>query len=374
MYIEDYSISMNSQYFNLEANSIEAQINNSTNSNSSSKEVKKTDINKKKQELALHELNAKLTNGILKNLNNMSIKSIGDELEITKTHTEAQELNFQTQAFVKSKEREIEISLDISLSRSFVHQTKITLSSDILKDPLIISLDQGLPMLSSHKFEFDIDSDGEADQISSLAKNSGFLVFDKNKNGKIDDGSELFGTKSGDGFKDLSAFDDDKNGWIDENDKIFNQLQVWMKSKDEDKLVSIGELSIGAIYLGNSKTPFDIKSQTNELLGQIKRSGIFLFENGKAGVISKVDLAVGSKENLEKAQTLTQDISKLKASSTYNAQSNDTNKNSKDLLSKLEAMIKKLKSKLASASPDAKISIQAQIATIQAQIADLLLR
>ncbi|WP_024954180.1 hypothetical protein [Sulfurospirillum arcachonense] len=373
MYIQNHSISMNSQYFNLAADSIEAQIQNSTNTNSSSKEVQKTDINKIKQELALHELNAKLSSSILKNLNNVSMQSIGEDVEITRTHTEAQALNFQTQAFIQSKDREIEISLDISLSRSFVYQTKTTLATEALKDPLIISLNTDLPMLSSHKFEFDIDSDGTSDQISALKHNSGFLALDNNKNGKIDDGSELFGTKSGNGFEDLATFDDDKNGWIDENDKIFDRLQVWMKTQNKDKLVSIGELGIGAIYLGNTQTPFDIKTQTNELLGEVKKSGFFLFENGKAGVVSQVDLAVQSKETLEKADATTQDISKLMAKNIYTDKSNTTNHSNNDLLSKLEAMVKKLQSKLAYASSDAKGSIQTQIATIQAQIVALLM-
>ena len=47
-------------------------------------------------------------------------------------------------------------------------------------------------------FKFDLDADGREDEISMLGKGSGFLALDKNGNGKIDDGSELFGTKSGD--------------------------------------------------------------------------------------------------------------------------------------------------------------------------------
>ena len=375
MHIDNHSISMKAQYFKLEADSIEASIKNNENNNHSSKEVSKTNIDKIGQELAFNELSAKLTNEILKNINNTTMKSINNrEVQITSTYTEAQELNFQTKAYVQAGNKEIEIALDISLSRSFTYQTEITLSQDLLKDPLVISLDGTLPMLSSHKFAFDIDSDGSNDQISVLKQNSGFLALDKNENGKIDDGSELFGTKSGDGFKDLSAFDDDKNGWIDENDKIFDRLQVWMKTENKDKLIGLGELGIGAIYLGNTQTPFDIKSETNELLGQIKKSGFFLFENGKSGVVSQVDLAIQSKDTLEKADTITQDISKLRAKSIYNDQTNDTKKSGEDLLSKLEAMLKKLKSKLAIASPDEKGSIQAQIAMIQAQIGDLMIR
>lgn len=42
------------------------------------------------------------------------------------------------------------------------------------------------------------------------------LSLDQNGNGEIDNGTELFGTKSGDGFADLARYDLDYNGWIDE--------------------------------------------------------------------------------------------------------------------------------------------------------------
>ena len=58
--------------------------------------------------------------------------------------------------------------------------------------------------VSDMKFKFDIDSDGKVDEISFVGKSSGFLALDKNEDGKINDGSELFGTKSGDGFSDLA--------------------------------------------------------------------------------------------------------------------------------------------------------------------------
>ena len=62
--------------------------------------------------------------------------------------------------------------------------------------------------------------------------------MDRNGDGKINDGSELFGTKSGDGFKDLASYDADGNGWIDENDAIFSQLKIWTKDEDgKDKLI-----------------------------------------------------------------------------------------------------------------------------------------
>jgi hypothetical protein len=75
---------------------------------------------------------------------------------------------------------------------------------------------------------------------------SGFLVFDRNGNGKADNGSELFGVASGNGFADLRRLDEDRNGWIDENDSAWRQLAVWSGSG----FASLAERQVGALYTG----------------------------------------------------------------------------------------------------------------------------
>lgn len=46
--------------------------------------------------------------------------------------------------------------------------------------------------------------------------------------GEVNNGSELFGALSGDGYADLDAIDDDGNGWIDAADAATNQLYLWL--------------------------------------------------------------------------------------------------------------------------------------------------
>ncbi|MFN8943277.1 MAG: hypothetical protein ACK5WZ_01480 [Pseudobdellovibrionaceae bacterium] len=56
-----------------------------------------------------------------------------------------------------------------------------------------------------------------------------FVVLDRNNNGKIDDGSELFGdgAESPNGFEALATFDDNKDKVIDRKDSVFGKLQLW---------------------------------------------------------------------------------------------------------------------------------------------------
>lgn len=156
----------------------------------------------------------------------------------------------------------------------------------------MINLDTDAAQLSDQKFFFDIDADGEMDKISSLGSGSGYLALDKNGDGVINDGSELFGTASGDGFRDLARYDQDGNGWIDENDAIWSRLQIWCRDENgEDVLYRLADKGVGAVCLQNVSTDFALKGQDNQTMGVIRSTGIFLYENGMAGTIQHVDVA-----------------------------------------------------------------------------------
>lgn len=208
---------------------------------------------------------------------------------------ESATMNFDAQGIVKTSDgKTINIDLSLNVSRSFISEKHITFKAgDTLKDPLVINFASASAELTSNKFSFDIDSDGHNDNISFAKSGSGFLVFDKNKDGKINNGSELFGPQTGSGFMELRAYDSDNNGWIDENDAIYDQLQIWTKNeKGEDQLFALGQKGIGAIYLNAIASPFELKGTTNELQGKIQQSSVFLYENGGSGTIQHVDLSI----------------------------------------------------------------------------------
>ncbi|NLD47470.1 MAG: hypothetical protein GX660_09755, partial [Clostridiaceae bacterium] len=144
-----------------------------------------------------------------------------------------------------------------------------------------------------NKINFDLDFDGKTEQISFVSKESGFLALDLNNDGVINDGRELFGPQTGDGFSELAKYDLDENNWIDENDAVFSKLKIWVKDDSgKDMLFTLAEKGIGALYLGNVNTPFSLKDASNNLNGVIRKSGVFLKENGTAGTIQHIDLAV----------------------------------------------------------------------------------
>lgn len=191
--------------------------------------------------------------------------------------------------------RKLSFNISLEMSRSFTQmaEEQIDFGQPRLCDPLVINLNTNVASVSDQKFFFDIDADGTEDEISMLNEDSGYLALDKNGDGTINDGSELFGTTSGNGFKDLLAHDEDGNGWIDEADSIFQKLKIWsMDENGNSTLIDLKEAGVGAIYLGYENTEFSLKNAANETNAVIQKTGLFLYEDGMSGTVQQLDLAV----------------------------------------------------------------------------------
>jgi hypothetical protein len=162
-----------------------------------------------------------------------------------------------------------------------------------LKDPLVINFNGAAAQLTDRTFSFDIDFDGNSEQLFAPAPNTGFLALDANNDGTVNSGAELFGPTTGHGFAELAQHDSDGNQWIDDNDPIFGRLRVWSNDgQGNQRLVALADVGMGAIYLGNVRTAFDLKESPESLRGRVQATGIYLNEDGSAGTIQEVDFRV----------------------------------------------------------------------------------
>ncbi|MDL2273382.1 hypothetical protein LJC34_02350 [Oscillospiraceae bacterium OttesenSCG-928-G22] len=204
------------------------------------------------------------------------------------------QMSFQAQAELHTSDgKVINVDLELNMSYEFYQKASVSVTAQRLCDPLVVNFNAPSAALTSDKYSFDLDCDGAVDQISRLAEGSGFLALDKNENGVIDDGSELFGAKSGDGFYDLSKYDEDGNGFIDENDSVYESLRIWTTDRDgNSKLLALGEVGIGAIYTGSVDTAFDLRGESDALNGVLRKTGFFVRENGTAGTVQHIDMAI----------------------------------------------------------------------------------
>jgi len=189
-------------------------------------------------------------------------------------------------------------SVDLSYKASLFETNELRIQRQLVidgevVDPLVLTFDQSSATLSQAKVDFDLNVDGEIESISYATGPSAFLALDKNNNGKIDDGSELFGATSGDGFADLAQYDDNRDGVIDESDAVFSKLQL--SSADHQgkiQLENLADRNVGAIFLANLNTDIMLANANNEGNGLVRKSGLFLLEDYTPGLVQHVDIIV----------------------------------------------------------------------------------
>ncbi len=220
----------------------------------------------------------------------------GLEYHLRETYLEHEQMSFGAAGVVRTADgREIDFTVSLSMSRTFAMQNSVDIRAGDaqLTDPLVLNFNGNAAQLTNTKFTFDLDADGTPDQVSFVGPGSGFLALDENGDGLINNGSELFGPSTGDGFAELARHDSDGNGWIDENDPIYDRLRIWVRGDDgSQRLFALGEKGVGAIFVGHLDTPFSLKNGANELQGQVRSTGVYLNEDGTPGTIQQVDLAV----------------------------------------------------------------------------------
>lgn len=220
----------------------------------------------------------------------------GLEYDLEETVNEQETMTFSARGQVVTADgQSIDFQLQLAMQREFAatNSVQIRAGDALLVDPLVINFNGKAAELSNIRFGFDLDGDGDMEQISYLAPGSGFLAFDRNHDGLINNGLELFGPATGRGFSELARLDSDGNGWLDENDPLYAELRIWMRAEaGRESLSSLAEKGVGAIFLDPVKTDFALKNSGNGLLGQLRESSIFLAENGGAGTVQEIDLAV----------------------------------------------------------------------------------
>ncbi len=203
-------------------------------------------------------------------------------------HSESERTGFKAQGVVTTSDgRTIRFSADLIMQREF-HSATTTTSAPVT-DPLVVDFGGAPAQLTQARIAFDLNSDGASEGVSFVADGSGFLALDRNGDGRVNDGSELFGPRTGNGFAELASYDADQNGWIDDNDPVFSQLCIWTR----DGLSTLAEKGVGAIATSSAETPFALKDSANILQAEVRSSGVYLSENGTAGTIQQVDLAEG---------------------------------------------------------------------------------
>jgi hypothetical protein len=182
------------------------------------------------------------------------------------------------------------------MERSYREESRVAISMGAARereDPLVINFSGTAAQLHDQRFEFDLDADGDLEALPTLGGGSGYLVFDRNGDGKVNDGSELFGALSGDSFADLKAVDSDANGWIDAADEVTDQLYLWLPEAGGDgRLLTLEEAGVAAVSTASIATPFELRGEQNADLGAVRSTGLYLSTEDQVGTTQQIDLSV----------------------------------------------------------------------------------
>lgn len=219
----------------------------------------------------------------------------GMEYNYSRKEVTSEQLKFSASGSVTTKDgARIDFKLAFGMSKNVATHESISFKAgDALIDPLVLNFGGDIVTIGNIKHTFDLDLDGSDEEFSFVGSGSGFLAIDKNGDGKINDGSELFGPTLGNGFEELSDYDEDGNMWIDESDSIFENLLIWTKDEDgNEELYNLKDKNVGALYLSKALTTFDLDDAQNSMVAKMRESSIYLSESGGVGTLQEIDLKV----------------------------------------------------------------------------------
>ena len=201
-------------------------------------------------------------------INGQRIKFKEADIEQTYTHT----WDGNT---IKEEDRKFEVSGIVMQTSENLNVQAIVSGQGLIKDddqdndpdpeleasPIVIDL--GNDGINSHALNytinFDLDNNGFKEATGWVSGDDALLAIDKNNNGKIDNGSELFGNKSisdnafsytnsslNNGFETLKSYDSNNDGIIDSQDAEFDKLLLWQDKNsngisETDELIKLSD-------------------------------------------------------------------------------------------------------------------------------------
>jgi hypothetical protein len=170
------------------------------------------------------------------------------------------------------------------------------------RDPIILDLDgNGLQTVGlASNIYFDHNGDGILTKTGWVGEGDALLVWDRNSNGLIDNGAELFGdftpmpdgSLAPNGFAALAALDANGDGILDASDPAFAELKLWVDSDQngvtgEGELMSLADAGIASLNLDNT-----LKNQKQSNGNTLAREGSFTRTDGTESAMGEFHLAI----------------------------------------------------------------------------------
>ncbi len=209
------------------------------------------------------------------------------------TGQQSQALTTEEMSASLARRNSYELNLKFRQNTSVEERIGISLEELGIKkvDPLVLDLDgKGIQLTEAGKGAiFDVTADGKLDSTAWVKGNTALLTYDRNGNGVVDNGSELFGDQNGaaNGFEELSKHDANGDRKITILDPIFKALKLYRDLNGDGKMgknefSNLSELGIKALNLNFMRTSADINGNSLILNGSFER------EDGSTGQLADV--------------------------------------------------------------------------------------
>ena len=239
-------------------------------------------------------VNIDTTNGVIE---------IYGDATIAEYQTALQSITYTNTSVTSDESRLLQVTLLDDKGQT----AKVGVTLNLLNtDPLVIDLDgDGVELVSaSDGVQFDANVDGQKEQIGWAGKDDAILVYDVNKDGAINDMSEVVshyfsyqGRNAEQGLDSshevLALYDDNADGKIDANDEIYNGLSIWQDANgdgitDDGELRTLKSEGIEAIDLGYDAVEENLEGN------QISKKGSVEYQDGTTQQWNEVNFDIES--------------------------------------------------------------------------------
>lgn len=214
------------------------------------------------------------------------------QLLVTETTLFKQQLNYDMQGSFNFNGEQRDVSLSVQYQYEFERVSEFYLSAAQLVDPLVIQYGPNAIGEVENGVEFNLNAQHQHANLPMFSGDVGYLVYDKNANGKADNGSELFGPTTQFGFNELAQLDDNGDGFISNEDGVFSQLYLWKETADTTHWQSLADAGIEAIYLTAVNTPYFFYDEDFAVQAKIRQTSFAISSTLGATPVHQIDISV----------------------------------------------------------------------------------
>ncbi len=213
-------------------------------------------------------------------------------------------------AFINAQNGKISLSGDYTL-HNFINELQSAFeTAETTRSPLILDLDgDGVETVGKTAgIHFDHDGNGFAETTGWAGKDDGMLVWDRNGNGKIDNGGELFGNntvlaggaRAANGFAALADLDGNHDGRIDAADAAYAQLRVWRDGDSDAVAASTELLTLADAGVQSIGTGFAAQTLADAQGNQHLQAGQYTGTDGNAHAVDDVWFAADTARTVDR--------------------------------------------------------------------------